>query len=115
MDVAVNEASGQRGLRSSPAPGFTAMRSGIAGQPVVNAMTIDVEDYFQVQALSQCFRRSDWPKIESRVERNTAKILSMLAEYECHATFFTLGWIAERHPRLLREIQALGHEIGSHG
>src|SRR5664279_2702366 len=60
---------------------------------LVNAMTIDVEDYFQVQALSHRFRRQDWPTIECRVERNTMRILEMLAAHQCAATFFTLGWI----------------------
>jgi polysaccharide deacetylase family protein (PEP-CTERM system associated) len=115
MDVVVSEASRQRELQADPPPGFMAVRRATRSQPVVNAMTIDVEDYFQVQALSHCFRRSDWPTMECRVERNTARILSMLAEHDCKATFFTLGWIAERYPHLVREIHALGHEIASHG
>ena len=82
---------------------------------LVNAMTIDVEDYFQVQALADRFRRQDWPTVECRIERNTVRILEMLAAHRCTGTFFTLGWIAERFPRLVREIHALGHEVASHG
>ena len=83
--------------------------------PTVNALTIDVEDYFQVSAFAPFIARSDWPQRECRVERNVERILAMLAARGTHATFFTLGWIAERYPQLVREIVAQGHELASHG
>jgi polysaccharide deacetylase family protein (PEP-CTERM system associated) len=83
--------------------------------PTVNALTIDVEDYFQVSAFAPFIARSEWPRRECRVERNVERILAMLAARGTHATFFTLGWIAERYPQLVREIVAQGHELASHG
>lgn len=82
---------------------------------VRNAMTIDVEDYFQVSALAPHIDRASWPERECRVERNVDLILAMLAEHKTHATFFTLGWLAERYPQLVRRIVAGGHELASHG
>ena len=82
---------------------------------IVNAMTVDVEDYFQVHAFADRIDPADWPRLECRVERNTDAILAMLDEAGCRATFFTLGWIAERHPGLVRRIVAAGHELASHG
>ncbi len=81
----------------------------------MNALTIDVEDYFQVSAFASHIRFEDWDRQESRVERNTARILTILATSNVKATFFVLGWVAERHPRLVKQIQAEGHEIASHG
>ena len=81
----------------------------------VNALTIDVEDYFQVSAFAPFIPRSEWPTRECRVERNVERILAMLAVRETKATFFTLGWIAERYPFLVRSIVAQGHELASHG
>jgi polysaccharide deacetylase family protein (PEP-CTERM system associated) len=83
--------------------------------PITNALTIDVEDYFQVSAFAPYIRREDWAQRECRVERNVHRILALLAERQVHATFFTLGWIAERYPHLVREIVAAGHELASHG
>ena len=80
-----------------------------------NAMTVDVEDYFQVQALAGVIDREGWAALPSRVERNTNRVLDLFAERGVKATFFTLGWIAERHPRLLRRIVGEGHEPASHG
>jgi len=82
---------------------------------ICNALTVDVEDYFQVSALAPHVPRADWERIPCRVERNVEAILSLLAESGAHATFFTLGWIAERYPRLVRKIVAQGHELASHG
>lgn len=82
---------------------------------VVNALSIDVEDYFQVQALSGAFDPTSWDRQISRVERNTELILDLLEEADTKATFFTLGWIAERHPQLVRRIVDAGHELASHG
>ncbi len=81
----------------------------------VNALTIDVEDYFQVSAFAPHIARSEWNTRECHVERNIARILEMLAEHEVQATFFTLGWIAERYPRMVQAIAAAGHELASHG
>jgi len=82
---------------------------------LVNAMTIDVEDYFQVSAFAPFIRRSEWDARECRVERNVECILAMLARHDTHATFFTLGWVAERYPQLVRRIVDGGHELASHG
>jgi polysaccharide deacetylase family protein (PEP-CTERM system associated) len=81
----------------------------------VNAMTIDVEDWFQVQAFAGTISRDDWEGLERRVEQNTDRILAMFADAGISATFFTLGWVAERHPALVRRIVAAGHELASHG
>ena len=82
---------------------------------VVNALTIDVEDYFQVSAFAPHIPRSEWPTRECRVERNVDRILAMLDQHGTQATFFTLGWVAERYPALVRRIVAEGHELASHG
>jgi len=81
----------------------------------VNAFSIDVEDYFQVAALAPSVTRATWTQRESRVERNTERLLGLLEERGIYATFFVLGWIAERHPGLVKRIAAAGHEIASHG
>lgn len=83
--------------------------------PLRNAMSIDVEDYFQVSAFAPYIRREDWHGLECRVERNIERILELLASKQVKATFFTLGWIAERYPRLVKAIVAGGHELASHG
>ncbi len=80
-----------------------------------NALTIDVEDYFQVSAFAPYIERKSWDRCECRVERNVDRILALLAERDIKATFFTLGWIAERYPALVRRIVAQGHELASHG
>lgn len=82
---------------------------------ITNALTIDVEDYFQVSAFAPYIRRSDWDARECRVERNVERILAMLEARGVQATFFTLGWVAERYPQLVRRIVEGGHELASHG
>ncbi|MBT9485992.1 MAG: DUF3473 domain-containing protein [Rubrivivax sp.] len=82
---------------------------------LTNALTIDVEDYFQVSAFAPYIRRDEWDGRECRVERNVDRLLQMLAAHNTHATFFTLGWVAERYPALVRRIVAGGHELASHG
>lgn len=82
---------------------------------IVNAMTIDVEDYFQVSALAPYVPRSEWDALPCRVERNVDLILGLCDDADCVATFFILGWIAERFPSLIRRIAEAGHEIASHG
>lgn len=83
--------------------------------PITNALTIDVEDYFQVSAFAPYIARADWERRECRVERNVDRILALLDEHGTQATFFTLGWIAERYPQLVKRIAAQGHEVASHG
>ena len=82
---------------------------------VVNGLSVDVEDWFQVGAFENVITRSDWPSIAMRVEANVERILTLFAEANVKATFFTLGWVAERHPALMRRIAEQGHEIASHG
>ena len=82
---------------------------------IANALTVDVEDYFQVSALAPHIARSEWESMPCRVERNVERILELLHESGSQATFFTLGWIAERYPALVRRIVAGGHELASHG
>lgn len=84
-------------------------------QTVTNALTIDVEDYFQVSAFAPYIRREDWDTRECRVERNVDRILGLLDEQDTKATFFTLGWVAERYPAMVRRIVDGGHELASHG
>ena len=80
-----------------------------------NAMSIDVEDYFQVSAFAPHIRREDWDRLPCRIERNVDVILGLLDEANARATFFTLGWIAERYPQVVRRIVDGGHELASHG
>jgi polysaccharide deacetylase family protein (PEP-CTERM system associated) len=87
----------------------------VSTTPIVNALTIDVEDYFQVSAFAPYISRSEWATRECRVERNIDRILGLLDAHGHKATFFTLGWIAERYPAMVREIVARGHELASHG
>jgi polysaccharide deacetylase family protein (PEP-CTERM system associated) len=82
---------------------------------MLNALSVDVEDYFHVEAFAAQISPDDWPRFESRVERNVGFILDLLAEYETKATFFVLGWIAESCPPLVRKISDAGHEVGCHG
>jgi polysaccharide deacetylase family protein (PEP-CTERM system associated) len=83
--------------------------------PILNAMTIDVEDYFHVAALAQSIDRSKWDSMEYRAEANTRRLLDLFDESRLRATFFVLGWVARRSPGLVREIQRRGHEVASHG
>jgi polysaccharide deacetylase family protein (PEP-CTERM system associated) len=82
---------------------------------LTNALTIDVEDYFQVSAFAPHINRLEWNSRECRVERNVDRILGMLSEHGAKATFFTLGWIAERYPNIVKRIVEEGHELASHG
>lgn len=82
---------------------------------IVDAMTVDVEDYFQVSALECAIPRASWDDMECRVERNVDRLLSMFHEHKARATFFTLGWVAERYPQAIRRIVSNGHELASHG
>lgn len=82
---------------------------------IVNALTIDVEDYFQVSAFAAHISRATWDSLPCRVEGNIDRILQLLSDADVRATFFTLGWVAERYPVLLRRIVDEGHELASHG
>ena len=82
---------------------------------VVNAMTIDVEDYFQVSAFDDVVKREEWEARPSRVVCNTMRLLQLFDEYSVKSTFFVLGWVADRFPGLIRDIAAAGHELASHG
>jgi polysaccharide deacetylase family protein (PEP-CTERM system associated) len=82
---------------------------------MLNALSVDVEDWFQVGAFENVIARSDWERLPARVERNSEKVLDLFARARVKGTFFTLGWVAERHPALIRRIVEEGHEIASHG
>ena len=84
-------------------------------QPISNCLTIDVEDYFQVNAFAAHVHRDQWQSFPLRVDRNTGRILDILDSYGIKATFFVLGWVAEKLPSLVREIHQRGHEIACHG
>jgi polysaccharide deacetylase family protein (PEP-CTERM system associated) len=86
-----------------------------AHAPITNAMTVDVEDWFQVHAFAGTIPRHTWDGLERRVQANTEAILEMFSRAGVRATFFTLGWVAERHAPLVRAIVAAGHELASHG
>lgn len=82
---------------------------------MLNALTVDVEDYFHVQAFADVIMPDQWCQFSPRVENNTHRLLEMFARRESRATFFILGWVAERCPGLVREIVSAGHEVGCHG
>ena len=82
---------------------------------VLNALSVDVEDWFHVGAFERTISRSSWDGLTHRVERNTDAVLALFAEAGVSATFFTLGWVAERYPPLMRRIVEAGHEVASHG
>lgn len=86
-----------------------------AGPAIVNGLSVDVEDWFQVGAFENVIARGDWDGIRTRVEENVDRILDLFAEADVHATFFTLGWVAKRHPAMIRRIADAGHELASHG
>lgn len=82
---------------------------------IVNALTVDVEDYFQVSAFEKVVKRNSWSEMECRVEKNTNRILELFDQHSVKATFFMLGWVAERYPKLVETIVNEGHELASHG
>jgi polysaccharide deacetylase family protein (PEP-CTERM system associated) len=82
---------------------------------MLNAFTVDVEDYYHVSGFESIIQFEHWDQYESRVERNTNRLLELLDEYQTKATFFVLGWVAERFPQLVRSIEQSGHEVASHG
>lgn len=111
LDEASAKEPGEKTPRLSSEPGLAEAR----GSHIVNALTVDVEEYFQVTALAERIERGQWPDYPQRVEACTERILQMLEDHNGKATFFVLGWIAERHRPLIRRIAEQGHEIASHG
>lgn len=83
--------------------------------PIVNALSVDIEDWFQVGAFESTIARDQWDRLERRVEANTERVLALFERAGAKGTFFTLGWVAERAPHLIRKIVAAGHELASHG
>lgn len=102
------------GSESGAVPERSRLARDAACRPV-NAMSVDVEDYFQVQALSDAIPRTAWETLPCRVEANVDRLLALFDDAGIKATFFTLGWVAERYPALVRRIVAGGHELASHG
>ena len=80
-----------------------------------NALTVDIEDYFQVSAFEKVIDRSDWENLPCRVEQNTEKVMQVFADHGVKGTFFILGWVAQRYPELIKRIAEQGHEVASHG
>ena len=118
------EASGIRreaGVASAPpgtdgaVAGFVDLSEKYRGKGLPNGMSVDVEDYFQVSAFEPVLDRADWDNIDDRLHRNMARILELFDSRQIKATFFTLGWVCERYPRLVRSIVEAGHELASHG
>jgi polysaccharide deacetylase family protein (PEP-CTERM system associated) len=91
------------------------MNPPVRSLPVRNVMSIDVEDWFCVYNLSTHIRFDEWPRMDSRVERTTLRLLEMFSRHQVAGTFFVLGWVAERFPDLVREIERRGHEVATHG
>ncbi|WP_288458683.1 XrtA system polysaccharide deacetylase [uncultured Sphingomonas sp.] len=87
----------------------------VVDAPILNAMSVDVEEWFQVGAFERTIDKADWATLESRVADNTARVIDLFAAANVRATFFTLGWVAARQPALMQRIVAAGHEIASHG
>lgn len=106
-----------RGDAPAGPSGFTLKPSVLAtrGGRAVNAMSVDVEEHFQVHVMAGKVARAAWDRRASRVEGSTNRVLDLFAKRGAKATFFTLGWVAERHPALIRRIVADGHELASHG
>ena len=88
--------------------------NGARPNDVLNSITVDVEDYFQTEAMGSVVAREQWDQLPGRVERNTKRLLDLFAAHDVRGTFFFLGWVAERFPGLVREAAGLGHEIGCH-
>jgi len=113
MSLVVTSAPDARVISRSNERGILA--SGTTAARLVNAMTVDVEDYFQVSAFDKAVSRASWDSRQSRVCSNTERLLDLFAEANIKATFFVLGWVAERFPGLVRRIVSEGHELASHG
>lgn len=95
--------------------GFEVLESKYKGKNLPNAMSVDVEDYFQVSAFENAISRADWQSIPTRLTRNIGKALELFDAAGVRATFFTLGWVCENYPQVVKDIASAGHEIASHG
>ncbi len=91
------------------------LRDSVAPPGIVNGLSVDVEDWFQVGAFENVIARTEWDSLKTRVEDNVYRVIDLFAEADVSATFFTLGWVAKRHPNMIRRIVDAGHEIASHG
>lgn len=91
------------------------MTDAVQSSGICNAMSVDVEEFFQVGAFDTTISRGDWPRWNSRVVQSTERVLELFASKQVSATFFALGWVAEREPALIRRIVDAGHEIANHG
>lgn len=100
---------------NAPLDPFLAVTGTGASPRIVNGLSVDVEDWFQVGAFENVIARGEWDGISTRVEDNVSRILDLFAEADVRGTFFTLGWVAKRHPALIRRIADAGHEVASHG
>jgi len=98
-----------------PPPDWRRCAAPLPDMAVTNGLSVDIEEWFQVGAFERTIARGDWDSLESRVEHNTGLVLDLFAQAGVTGTFFTLGWVAARHPALIRRIVAAGHEIASHG
>lgn len=94
---------------------FPIPQQNVTDRPIINGLSVDVEDWFQVGAFENVIDRTDWDGLSLRVADNVARILDLFAEAQVKATFFTLGWVAKRHGPLMRQITDAGHELASHG
>ena len=92
----------------------SSMDSPVPRSQLVDALSVDVEDYFHVEAFAHCVSPQDWPRFPSRFSANTRRVLELFAQFGCRATFFVLGWVAESDPSLVRDIVKAGHEVGCH-
>lgn len=115
MNVAGRLPTKQSAVDRSTGAGFLLKDALGPDGPIVNAMSVDVEEHYQVQAFAGQVDRADWPSQPSRVARNTDLVLELFDAAGVKATFFTLGWVAEREPSLIRRIVDAGHELASHG
>ncbi len=97
-----------------PAPMIAIRSSNPQKSGLVDGLSVDLEDYFQVEAFASRIPRSQWPSFPSRVRHSTARVLELLERNRCQATFFVLGWVAEHQPSLIREIAQAGHELACH-
>ena len=102
-------------MSCSLASGLPGQRHTKGGVELIHHFTVDVEEYFQVSAFEGCVPRERWNELESRVVSSVARLLELLAQHGARATFFVLGWVAQRHPHIVRDMVSAGHEVASHG
>src|SRR6478735_9130306 len=95
-------------------PGSLSPASAKIPEPLAHVLTVDVEDYFQVEAFAEKVKRDDWEQYPSRVDANTRRVLDLFDEHGARGTFFFVGWVADKFPELVREVHARGHELACH-